>query len=173
MTKIIVLTLSSTMNMNFIKMNHPMSMMFIIIIQTLFIGMIIGNLMESFWLSYILFLTFIGGMLVLFIYITSIASNELFNIKINNWIMNSSFMILLFLFFLILDFTIMMDNFKNSDTKMFSKNFTFQEMSISLYKLYNNPTFMITIIMMMYLFLTLLVVVKITNIYKGPMRKMN
>lgn len=44
------------------------------------------------------------------------------------------------------------------------------EDSISLNKLYNFPTNILTILLINYLFLTLIAVVKITNIFEGPLR---
>nr|AYM85074.1 NADH dehydrogenase subunit 6 [Spathosternum nigrotaeniatum] len=173
MIKMMILTMSNVMNINFIKLSHPMSMMLFIIFQTLLVGMMTGMMTESFWLSYILFLTFLGGMLVLFIYITSIASNELFQPKSMSLIIAGILWIVITALFIIIDKTMFMDLFKNSETmNMSNESISFQEMTLSLMKLYNNPTVIITMMMMIYLFLALLAVVKITNINQGPIRKM-
>nr|AYM84996.1 NADH dehydrogenase subunit 6 [Eucoptacra sp. OR509] len=173
MIKMMVMSLSNMMNINFIKLSHPMSMMMFIVLQTLFTGLITGNMMESFWLSYILFLTFLGGMLVLFIYITSIASNEMFQMKSNNMIINLIMWNFIMISLMMMEKTTFMEFFKNTETMNINKLINFQEMTTSLEKLYNNPTYIITMMMMIYLFLALLAVVKITNINKGPIRKMN
>nr|QNJ60042.1 NADH dehydrogenase subunit 6 [Stenacris vitreipennis] len=172
MIKIMILSLSNVMNINFMKLNHPMSMMMFIILQTFLIGFMTGNIMESFWLSYILFLTFLGGMMVLFIYITSITSNEMFNLK-SNFLMLTVFMWASIIIFLaIINKTMLMDLIKDSETYNFNNSINIKEMTFSLIKLYNNPTFIITMMMMIYLFLALLAMVKITNINQGPIRKM-
>nr|AIW64787.1 NADH dehydrogenase subunit 6 [Indopodisma kingdoni] len=173
MIKMMIMALSNVMNINFIKLNHPMSMMLFIILQTFLIGLMSGTMMESFWLSYILFLTFLGGMLVLFIYITSIASNEMFQPK--SIIMLFSFILwmIIMMLFIMTDKTMFMDFFKNTETMNINNIINYQEMTFSLEKLYNNPTFIITMMMMIYLFLALLAVVKITNINQGPIRKMS
>nr|QDP18133.1 NADH dehydrogenase subunit 6 [Algete brunneri] len=168
-----IMILSNIININFVSLNHPMSMMIFIIIQTFFIGLMIGNLMESFWLSYILLLTFMGGMLVLFIYITSIASNEMFYLKSSNMFISCIIMIMLLITLMIIEPMLMPDIMKNSDTHSLNLFIDLREMSMSLIKIYNNPTFLVTLMMMIYLFLTLLVVIKITNINQGPIRKMN
>nr|AYQ22821.1 NADH dehydrogenase subunit 6 [Coscineuta sp. OR249] len=173
MIKMMILSLSNVMNINFIKLNHPMSMMIFIIMQTFVIGLITGTMMESFWLSYILFLTFLGGMLVLFIYITSIASNEMFHLKSMNLILFMMLWSMIMFFLLIFDYTTFIDFFKNTETINMNNSINYQEMTLSLNKLYNNPTFIITMMMMVYLFLALLAVVKITNINEGPVRKMS
>nr|YP_002117968.1 NADH dehydrogenase subunit 6 [Locusta migratoria migratoria]ABX59321.1 NADH dehydrogenase subunit 6 [Locusta migratoria migratoria] len=173
MMKMMIMSSSNLMNINFMKMNHPMSIMMTIIIQTLFISMMTGTMMESFWLSYILLLTFLGGMMVLFIYITSIASNEMLKIKINSIIIIIYMMIILSTLMYNVDKMMSTEMIKNSETMNLNYSINLKEMSTSLVKLYNNPTVIITIMMMIYLFITLLAVVKITNINQGPMRKMS
>nr|YP_002117916.1 NADH dehydrogenase subunit 6 [Oedaleus asiaticus]ACA28990.1 NADH dehydrogenase subunit 6 [Oedaleus asiaticus] len=173
MMKMMIMSSSNLMNINFMKMNHPMLIMMMIIIQTLFISMMTGMMMESFWLSYILLLTFLGGMMVLFIYITSIASNEMFKIKFNSINIILTMVIILSIMIYNIDKMTFMEMIKNSETMNLNYSINFKEMSISLTKLYNNPTLIITITMMIYLFMALLAVVKITNINQGPMRKMN
>nr|YP_009740976.1 NADH dehydrogenase subunit 6 [Sinopodisma lofaoshana]QID04003.1 NADH dehydrogenase subunit 6 [Sinopodisma lofaoshana] len=173
MIKMMIMALSNVMNINFIKLNHPMSMMLFIILQTFLIGLMSGMMMESFWLSYILFLTFLGGMLVLFIYITSIASNEMFQLKLIIMIFSIILWIIIMIILIISDKMMFMDFFKNTETMNINYLINYQEMTFSLEKLYNNPTFIITMMMMIYLFLALLAVVKITNINQGPIRKMS
>ena len=46
-----------------------------LLIQTILVSIISGLITKTFWFSYILFLVFLGGILVLFIYVTSLASN--------------------------------------------------------------------------------------------------
>nr|YP_009740911.1 NADH dehydrogenase subunit 6 [Euthystira luteifemora]QID03925.1 NADH dehydrogenase subunit 6 [Euthystira luteifemora] len=172
MTKMLIMTLSNMMNINFIKLNHPMSMMMFIIIQTIIIGLITGTMMESFWLSYILFLTFLGGMLVLFIYITSISSNELFNLKSITMMISIVLFFITSMILIIMDKMMFLDLMKNTETMNINNSINYQEMTMSLEKLYNKPMFIITMMMMIYLFLVLVAVVKITNINQGPIRKM-
>nr|YP_010996567.1 NADH dehydrogenase subunit 6 [Dasyhippus peipingensis]WPE03603.1 NADH dehydrogenase subunit 6 [Dasyhippus peipingensis] len=172
MMKMIIMSLSNMMNINFIKLNHPMSMMMFIIIQTFIVGLMTGMMMESFWLSYILFLTFLGGMLVLFIYITSIASNELFKPKSIILIISMIMVIIYMLILIIVDKMMFLDSIKNTETTNINNSINYKEMTMSLEKLYNKPTSIITMMMMIYLFLTLVAVVKIVNINQGPIRKM-
>ncbi|UKZ43546.1 NADH dehydrogenase subunit 6 (mitochondrion) [Schistocerca piceifrons] len=173
MIKMMIMSLSTVMNINFIKLSHPMSMMLFIILQTFLVGLMTGAMMESYWLSYILFLTFLGGMLVLFIYITSIASNEMFQPKSITMIITLTMWMFIMSTLIILDMTMFMDFFKNTETMNIDNSINYQEMTMSLEKLYNSPTFIITMMMMIYLFLALLAVVKITNINQGPIRKMS
>nr|YP_010703581.1 NADH dehydrogenase subunit 6 [Bryodema qilianshanense]WCO86715.1 NADH dehydrogenase subunit 6 [Bryodema qilianshanense] len=172
MLKMLIMSMSNMLNINFIKMNHPMLLMIMIIIQTLLIGVMMGSMMESFWLSYILFLTFIGGMMVLFIYITSISSNEMFNIKSTSMIFIMIMMLITMIVIYSTEKIMFTEIIKNTETMNMKYTMNFQEMTMSLTKMYNNPTLIITIMMMIYLFITLLAVVKINNIKQGPIRKM-
>lgn len=171
MIKIIIMSLSNIININFIKLNHPISIIMFIIIQTFIVGLITGIIIESFWLSYILFLTFLGGILVLFIYITRIASNELFKPKSIILVISIIIVIIFSLILVIVDKIIFLDSIKNTETMNINNSINYQEITISLEKLYNKPTSIITIIIIIYLFLTLVAVVKITNINQGPIRK--
>nr|YP_009364885.1 NADH dehydrogenase subunit 6 [Aiolopus thalassinus]ARJ31502.1 NADH dehydrogenase subunit 6 [Aiolopus thalassinus] len=171
MIKMMIMMMMNMININFTQMNHPMSMMLIIIIQTIMIGLLTGMMMGSYCLSYILFLTFLGGMLVLFIYITSIASNEMFKIKFNKIIFIMCMTIIMTFILNIMNKTMFMDMIKNTETMITSYKMNYQEMTMSLMKLYNKPTITITMMMMIYLFIALLAVVKITNINQGPIRK--
>nr|ASU45996.1 NADH dehydrogenase subunit 6 [Schistocerca quisqueya] len=173
MIKMMIMSLSNVMNINFIKLSHPMSMMLFIILQTFLVGLMTGTMMESYWLSYILFLTFLGGMLVLFIYITSIASNEMFQPKSITMIITLMMWMFIMTTLIMFDMMMFMDFFKNTETMNINNSINYQEMTMSLEKLYNSPTFIITMMMMIYLFLALLAVVKITNINQGPIRKMS
>uniref|UniRef100_UPI0030FE391B NADH dehydrogenase subunit 6 n=1 Tax=Sphingonotus salinus TaxID=319241 RepID=UPI0030FE391B len=173
MIKTLILSMLNLMNINFIKLNHPMSMMLVIIMQTTLIGMMTGSMMESFWLSYIMFLTFLGGMMVLFIYITSIASNEMFNIKLTNVMLTIITIMVMTVMLFNTEKIMFTEIIKNTETMNMKFMINFQEMTMSLAKLYNNPTLIITIMMMIYLFIALLAVVKINNINQGPIRKMN
>nr|YP_010036059.1 NADH dehydrogenase subunit 6 [Uvaroviola multispinosa]QQQ88967.1 NADH dehydrogenase subunit 6 [Uvaroviola multispinosa] len=172
MLKMLIMSMSNMLNINFIKMNHPMLLMIMIIIQTLLISVMMGSMMESFWLSYILFLTFIGGMMVLFIYITSISSNEMFNIKSTSMIFLMIMMLITMIVIYSTEKIMFTEIIKNTETMNMKYTMNFQEMTMSLTKMYNNPTLIITIMMMIYLFIALLAVVKINNINQGPIRKM-
>nr|WGO58104.1 NADH dehydrogenase subunit 6 [Rhabdoblatta saussurei] len=161
--KLLLMIISTLLALTFTQMNHPLAMGLILLIQTVMITIITGMLTQSFWFSYILFLIFLGGMLVLFIYVTSLASNEMFSIS------TKMFLFMLFMIpimgLILYKINPMLMN-QETTNYMIHNNMT----SMSLIKLYNLPTSIITIMLASYLFLTLIVVVKITNIFKGPLR---
>nr|QZP41221.1 NADH dehydrogenase subunit 6 [Geoscapheus dilatatus] len=164
--KLIFMTMSSLLSILFTQMNHPLAMGLILLIQTIMISMITGLSTQSFWFSYVLFLIFIGGMLVLFIYITSLASNEMF-------IMSTKLLYLMMMIMPLLVFLMKMNflNLTNQESLMFLtiNNST----PLPLLKLYSYPTGTLTIMMAIYLLITLIAVVKIINIFSGPLRQMN
>nr|WCS91768.1 NADH dehydrogenase subunit 6 [Dyscolus orthomus]WCS92054.1 NADH dehydrogenase subunit 6 [Dyscolus orthomus] len=169
----LLLMLSLTMTITFMFLNHPMSMGLILLIQTLLIALMSGMYSYSYWFSYILFLVMIGGMLVLFIYMTSLASNEMFNFSMKMSIFIMIIISIMMLSYFFIDYMYMNPLFKNSnmmeminDTLML-KN----ENLISLNMIYNTPNNMITLMLVNYLFLTLIAVVKITDINYGPLRQ--
>lgn len=150
---------------------------FTLIIQTFLIVILSGILTKTFWFSYSLFLIFLGGILILFIYITSIASNEQFKFKINLYtffIINLLIIIILLFFYFLNIKTFFFNKIFNLDNLYIIKfkTLTFENRFI-LNKIYNFPINIITIILINYLFLTLIASVKITNIFEGPLRSKN
>jgi len=107
----------------------------------------------------------VGGMLVLFIYITRIASNEIFNYS-NKIILIISFIFLRFL---------LLNNL--TDTLIINIKFIFLEsilkhhVNFNLAKYFNYPSISIIFFIISYLFITLIAVVKITKIEYGPLRQ--
>nr|AIZ98878.1 NADH dehydrogenase subunit 6 [Bombyx mori]UDN38523.1 NADH dehydrogenase subunit 6 [Bombyx mori]UDN38653.1 NADH dehydrogenase subunit 6 [Bombyx mori]UFP91715.1 NADH dehydrogenase subunit 6 [Bombyx mori]UFP91741.1 NADH dehydrogenase subunit 6 [Bombyx mori] len=157
-------------------MNHPLSMGMMILMQTMITCMISGMLVKTYWFSYILFLIFLGGLLVLFIYVSSIASNELFLFNLNMKMLNIIIMmiiIIMMMYFINIKYNNLIEN--NSEmNKLFTKMLFFNdENKINLNKMYNNQTSLLTMMLIIYLFVNLVAVVKITNIFYGPLRSSN
>nr|AQM39886.1 NADH dehydrogenase subunit 6 [Ruspolia sp. ZJZ-2017] len=160
-------------SMIFTQINHPLAMTLMIILQTLFVGLFTGLSTSSFWFSYVLFLVFLGGMLVLFIYITSLASNEMFSLPIKSILITLSLIMTSLLISTILDHSFQLNlsnDMMNSTISILSMQ---MDSNYLLTKLYNNPTNSITLMLVGYLLLTLIVIVKITNIFYGPLRQKN
>nr|AII02395.1 NADH dehydrogenase subunit 6 [Lacosoma valva] len=157
-------------------LNHPLSIGLMILLQTTLMCLLSSMIISTYWFSYILFLTFMGGLLVLFIYVSSIASNEMFNLSMNMKIMFSMIMFISFTMMLIYNKNLNWMNFSmNMEMNNFINSYMFfnNENKINLNKLYNNQTFMMMMMMVIYLFITLIAVVKITNIFYGPLRSLN
>nr|YP_009499377.1 NADH dehydrogenase subunit 6 [Andraca olivacea]AWT58369.1 NADH dehydrogenase subunit 6 [Andraca olivacea] len=153
--------------------NHPLTMGLMILMQTFNVCMLSGMMISTYWFSYILFLTFLGGLLVLFIYVSSIASNELFLMSTQMKMFIVMTLMIIFIFsYLKSNLNWMNLNINNSENNnlfnlmMFFNN----ENKININKLYNNQMSLLMMMLMIYLFITLVAVVKITNIFHGPLR---
>nr|WBR65584.1 NADH dehydrogenase subunit 6 [Layahima elegans]WBR65597.1 NADH dehydrogenase subunit 6 [Layahima elegans]WBR65636.1 NADH dehydrogenase subunit 6 [Layahima elegans] len=163
-------SMNMIMSLNFIQIKHPLAMGLTLLIQTTIISLTCGLFTYSYWFAYILFLIMLGGMLVLFIYVTSLASNELFSFSMKSLFISTLMLSLLVIAFLFMDNLMLVTN-NLEMIKMSPEINLIKENEINLIKLYNNPTMNITIMMINYLLLTLIVVVKITNINYGPLRQ--
>nr|ATC73079.1 NADH dehydrogenase subunit 6 [Cicadellinae sp. EMHAU-2015-Zz060410] len=137
---------------------NPMSMGIILLLQTTLMTMIMNKMMFSSWFSMITFLMMVGGLLILFMYMSSIASNEKFKMK-----MNLTFMI--FILILISE-EMMNENQVNEEQNMILSTLTYSSMT----KLYNKKSMLITMALVLYLLLTMIVVTKIVKHHEGPLR---
>nr|UJI65723.1 NADH dehydrogenase subunit 6 [Glossina brevipalpis] len=158
-------------NFIFMKMKHPLAMGLTLLIQTILISLTSGLITKTFWFSYILFLVFLGGMLVLFIYVTSLASNEMFSFSIKLLL----FSMFSLMFMMLMNYLLFFNSFQfhNLETNLLTNmNSYIMENCLLVNKLYNMPTNYITILLMNYLLITLIAVVKITKLSKGPLRPM-
>nr|AML25793.1 NADH dehydrogenase subunit 6 [Histeridae sp. BMNH 1274329] len=141
----------------FMQMKHPISMGLILLLQTILISVQTGLLTYSTWFSYIMFLIMVGGMLVLFIYMTSVASNEKFSYKINDLILPAGSIILLLVIFM--------------GPNTFNNQNSWPLIESQLIKYLNFPSNSIIWMLMIYLLITLIAVVNISNISYGPLRQ--
>nr|YP_009229606.1 NADH dehydrogenase subunit 6 [Pteronarcella badia]ALT66163.1 NADH dehydrogenase subunit 6 [Pteronarcella badia] len=171
---LIIMSTSSILSIIFTQMSHPLAMGLMLLLQTLMICLMTGFMTQSFWFSYILFLVFLGGLLVLFIYVTSLASNEMFSLSVSTLIFTSGPLLIILFIIMFLDPMPWLTSIISNDMNSISDMLNYQEEStISLMKLYNQPTGFITLMLVIYLFLTLIAVMKITNIFYGPLRQKN
>nr|APX40769.1 NADH dehydrogenase subunit 6 [Galeruca macchoi] len=157
-----------TISFMFIFMNHPLTCGLMLLMQTILISLMSSLLSLNYWYSYILFLIMIGGMLILFIYMTSIASNEKFKFNFNMTIMLMTSLIMMLLFLFLDQFY---SNLMNQIIDMKYLDFN-QNLYFSMMKYFNFPNYLIMIMMIIYLFITLIATVKITNFSYGPLRQM-
>nr|ADL59785.1 NADH dehydrogenase subunit 6 [Meloidae sp. MT-2010] len=148
-------------SMMFLTLSHPLSLGITLLIQTILISMISGSFCFTYWFSYILFLVMIGGMLILFIYMTSIASNEKFMFSLKS---TSPVMIMVLL--LVPSYFMMNDLSINNDMLSFTPN----NLTISMIKYTYMPMNMILTFVITYLFIALIAIVKIIGNTNGPLR---
>nr|YP_008239003.1 NADH dehydrogenase subunit 6 [Pachygrapsus crassipes]AGO20491.1 NADH dehydrogenase subunit 6 [Pachygrapsus crassipes] len=163
----LVFTIPSLISLSvlFTRLTHPLAMGLVLLTQTILISLTVGFSTYSFWVSYILFLVFLGGMLVLFIYVASIASNEPF------FFVTSLSSLIFFVFLLSMScifvdaLLVLMPSSLPSSSLDFSTSTPF-----IISWIYNTPSMSFTIFIISYLLLMLIVVVKIVSLFKGPLR---
>nr|UPL65582.1 NADH dehydrogenase subunit 6 [Dicranocephalus alticolus] len=154
-------TMMITLSFIFMWLKHPLTMGITIILQTMTIALMSGMMLGSFWFSYILMITMLSGMLVLFIYMASVASNEKFYSSMK--LITSSLMMIILVYMIQ---TMLM----NSDTDNMKIMSNMNNEWLSLNNLFNMKYKFITIMMVLYLFLTMITVSMIVNILEGPLR---
>nr|AFU50151.1 NADH dehydrogenase subunit 6 [Arescus labiatus] len=158
-----ILLMSSSLTLMMMTISHPVTMSIIIIMQTIMISMIMGMSLLNFWFSYILFLIMIGGMLIMFMYMTNVASNLKFKLS-------------KILFMFLITITISSIILSNTDMNYWFK-FSVTNNSLIpnllMTKYYNLPSNLMLMMMMAYLMITLIMTVKITNTKSGPLRQKN
>lgn len=165
---LITLPLTIFIAIIFPQLTHPLSIGIALLLQTTLICSCRGIIIPSFWFSYILFLIFLGGILVLFIYVTSLASNESFSLSLTPIIIISLLLPTITLIIIFSDPLITLANHSNlSNVYLFSTLNLTRTFTSSIY---NQLTIIFTIFIVIYLLLTLFAVVKITNIFFGPLR---
>nr|UFA47099.1 NADH dehydrogenase subunit 6 [Mitjaevia bifurcata] len=139
-------------------MKNPMSMGFLLLFQTLMMIMLMNKMLISSWFAMITFLMMIGGLVIIFTYMSSIASNEKFKIKIN-------LVLVLLIMLMIMDEMIFDNQINEKQVINFSSN-----IDLSLIKIYNSKSMLMTIMLVLYLLITMISVSKMVNQHEGPLR---
>nr|QZZ18367.1 NADH dehydrogenase subunit 6 [Yangisunda tiani] len=158
--KLILMKLMMIISTMTLTLNNPMALGFMLMTQTMLMIFIMNKMMSSSWFAMITFMMMIGGLLIMFMYMSSIASNEKFKMKIN-------LMIILMIMIIMTDEMIMENQIYEP------MNIGFMEFNFSLTKFYNKKSMMMTILLVMYLLLTMISVTKLVKHHKGPLRAMN
>nr|YP_010478413.1 NADH dehydrogenase subunit 6 [Nesophrosyne sp. 246 GMB-2012]UVI59857.1 NADH dehydrogenase subunit 6 [Nesophrosyne sp. 246 GMB-2012] len=157
--KILLMKLMIAISSYTLALNTPMSMGIMLLILTCTSTILMAQVLTTAWIPMIMFLMFVGGLLILFMYMSSIASNEKFKTNILLAITPLIFTLLVPMENLMIE-TLMDENLLS----------TVSTDSISMTKIYNKKTFIITIFMFLYLLMSMIVVTKIIKIFKGPLR---
>nr|WNL53832.1 NADH dehydrogenase subunit 6 [Quasitermes incisus] len=160
MMKLLMATSTMT-SLMFTQMKHPMAMGLMLLMQTTMVCLISGTMYSSFWFSYILFMIMIGGMLVLFMYMTSLASNEMFSPS-NKMMMAMAATMPITLYF--------MPTMVNNKEMNMHETIMENEITMTTTVMYNQMMGIMTTLLVIYMLLTLIVVVNIINVSKGPLR---
>nr|VFU78710.1 NADH dehydrogenase subunit 6 [Proasellus aragonensis] len=142
----------------FLASNTPHMLISSLLMSTLLIVVSLSFLTSFPWMSYILFLIFLGGILILFTYISSLSSNLLFS-EVKLGIVTMSSMAAIAIVLMNKTPSIMeMYTLSNYDTNMFMKEL----FTPTFYPLYTY--------LFIYLLITLLYVVVLMKVYYAPLR---
>nr|AQP29170.1 NADH dehydrogenase subunit 6 [Microcerotermes nr. havilandi TBRU3.18a] len=155
------MSMSTMTSLMFTQMKHPLAMGLMLLIQTTMVCLISGTMYKSFWFSYILFMIMIGGMLVLFMYMTSLASNEMFSPS--NKMLTTTLLILPVLLYT-------MPTVTNSKEMCLHETMSENDILTTTTVMYNQTMGIMTTLLVLYMLLTLIVVVNIINVASGPLR---
>nr|AHA52510.1 NADH dehydrogenase subunit 6 [Euurobracon breviterebrae] len=153
---------------------HPLTLGLILVFYVMVIAFKMNFMLNSYWYSYILFLVMIGGLLILFLYFTSLTNNELFFFQIKfNLYQSLKFMFILILFYFFLKFywmnyiyqmnyyeLVVLSDLKNFDLMILFKNLMMDYfLSLNIY-------------MIIYLFFMMVSVVVICGKVGSPLRQL-
>nr|YP_010276200.1 NADH dehydrogenase subunit 6 [Aphaenogaster japonica]UHY39322.1 NADH dehydrogenase subunit 6 [Aphaenogaster japonica] len=153
--------------------NNPVNLIIMLVIYTLSISMFMSLMTCKYIFSIILYLMMISGLLIIFLYFTSLINNEQNNWKNNYLLMTIFFMNMMTLWYLTSHSkkismypTILMTNPSLYITKI-NENNNFQTITY----IYSYPFNIITILSILFLLLTLFIIIKICLLKMKPLRK--
>jgi len=146
--------------------NHPLLIGLVILSLTVIIAVALGIIRISSWLSYILVMVLLGGLLVIFVYISLLAPNET---QISSSFTKTIIKRLTFIW--IITITSSSIHIWTSKNISFINSISFDRESIEwIYLFYSSDLAIMTIFLVIYLFLTLIVVVFIRKTDSASLR---
>nr|YP_010872977.1 NADH dehydrogenase subunit 6 [Charinus carajas]WGV34171.1 NADH dehydrogenase subunit 6 [Charinus carajas]WGV34184.1 NADH dehydrogenase subunit 6 [Charinus carajas]WGV34197.1 NADH dehydrogenase subunit 6 [Charinus carajas] len=131
----------------FLSSNHPLMMILCLVTITLFMSLSMLTSLSTPWYTLILILILLGAMLIIFLYMASLAPNEIMHLNMSKPLIT-----------LIIFIPIILMTTKNKITPSFSG------------LLYSSLPSPITIMAASYLLITMIAIVKITTLHQGPMK---
>nr|YP_002317257.1 NADH dehydrogenase subunit 6 [Symphylella sp. YG-2006]ABQ01743.1 NADH dehydrogenase subunit 6 [Symphylella sp. YG-2006] len=138
--------------MMILMMKHPLSMGITLLMTAMISSILSLMMMNSPWYPFIFFIIMVGGVLVLFLYMASISPNSM---KPSSIIMPMMI-------------TITISIFMNQNMKI---NQTTDNL-LTMKTLFMSTNSWMIPLMAMYLLITMILIIKITNKNKSPLRKM-
>nr|UPL65969.1 NADH dehydrogenase subunit 6 [Hyalopeplus sp.] len=158
----LIMMMMTLISMMMMYVTHPLSMGLLLILQTIMTSIMTGLMMNTFWMSYILIISMLSGALVLFIYMSSVASNEKFMTSTSMWTVFMTMTIIGMLFLFLEEKMIIKNNYFSME--MMNNDF------FPINKMFNMEYKYLIIMMVLYLLYTMIVSTHLVNIFEGPMR---
>ena len=135
-----------------VYVNHPISLGFILIFYALVTGLL-SIILRNSWFFYLLVLVFLGGVIILIIYISTLSANEKF-------FLDNAGLPIMFVLFLSLSLIFYFE---------FNNRINISIKNCFISNVYEQSNSRLTIILILYLLLTILCVVKLVKFEKGPL----
>ena len=135
-----------------VYVNHPISLGFILIFYALVTGLL-SIILRNSWFFYLLVLVFLGGVIILIIYISTLSANEKF-------FLDNEGLPIMFVLFLSLSLIFYFE---------FNNRISISIKNCFISNVYEQSNSRLTIILILYLLLTILCVVKLVKFEKGPL----
>nr|YP_009400240.1 NADH dehydrogenase subunit 6 [Floraphis choui]ARW70240.1 NADH dehydrogenase subunit 6 [Floraphis choui] len=147
-----------------ITLKSPLKSNLMILFQTILLTMMINLINKTSWISFMIFILYIGGLMIIFLYISSISFNE---ININKNYLNNIFKLILMIIIIYwFKIFMLMENFKFNNNFLFEDNFFMMNM-------FNSPNNLMMYFIMMILFIMLILIIWMLKFNKGPIRQKN
>nr|YP_009400279.1 NADH dehydrogenase subunit 6 [Nurudea yanoniella]ARW70279.1 NADH dehydrogenase subunit 6 [Nurudea yanoniella]QBK84296.1 NADH dehydrogenase subunit 6 [Nurudea yanoniella] len=156
-----IMWINLMMSMTLIILKSPLKSNLLILFQTIMLTMMINLINKTSWISFMIVILYIGGLMIIFLYISSIAFNEInmhFNYK--NIIKN---LMIMSMFMYYMKPLMLMENFKFNNL-LFEDNFF-------MINMFNTPNNMMMYFIMMMLFTMLILIIWLLKFNKGPIRQ--
>ncbi len=146
-----MIIITCTLFMSLLIIQTPIIISITILLLALFLGLQTQTLFFS-WFRYIIFLLYVGGILVVFIYFSSLIPNQKLPTPLILLVSLSAFIVLSY----------------SPDYQISSLNSTINLRENTV--LFSNSNLILRLILILFLLILLLIVVKITNNSKRPLR---
>nr|AHA52449.1 NADH dehydrogenase subunit 6 [Histeromerus sp. QL-2013] len=150
---------------------HPLTLSMLLVLYTIINSFKIIILNSSYWYSYILFLVMIGGLMILFMYFTSLAMNQLFYFNLSyNLYMFIKIIIMIMILVLYLSYFDLMNYLLMNYLDIFNY-MNMNMIYIEFKNLMMDYSMDLNLFMIIYLFFTMICSVMICLKFMLPMRQ--
>nr|YP_009987541.1 NADH dehydrogenase subunit 6 [Epeurysa nawaii]QBZ38001.1 NADH dehydrogenase subunit 6 [Epeurysa nawaii]QBZ38014.1 NADH dehydrogenase subunit 6 [Epeurysa nawaii] len=149
-------------------LNHPISLGSMLMIQSILTSINLIFMAKNSWYSLILFVTFSSGIMIMFMYMSSITSNEKFKPSMKMMILYLIMMVTLTILNIKLDLNLIF-NIKLTDQLIY---FQENEEKISIIKNISNKKIYLTTLLTLIILMVLIAISNLINSFEGPL-KMN
>lgn len=162
MTIKLIFFINLLISITLIYSKSPLKSNLIILFQTILISIIINLINKTSWISFIIFILYVRGLIIIFLYISRIAFNEL-NI-------NKNFKLLILLTILILLIILKFKSLFIKENFNFENKYIFEDNKyfINIFIIPNN---LIIYFIILILFFILILVIWLLKNKKGPLRQ--